>query len=183
MSRPVTPPAVTLVLGVLHTDEAAADAAVVAFSDRFGPAAQVLGPQPFDWTDYYDAEMGKPITRLFLLFRDPVPADCLPGVKHFTNGLEERFAVEGRRKVNLDPGLLTRVNLVLATGKLRHQRIYLGQGIYGDLTLVYHTGAYQPLPWTYKDWGSQEVTAFLTRARPRIAKAPQGNPQDKEMEW
>jgi hypothetical protein len=180
MSRPEIPPPVTLVLGVLHTDEAAADAALVAFMGRFGPAASVLSPRPFDCTDYYVAEMGTPITRQFLLFRDPVPADCLPSAKHFTNGLEERFRVDGKRRVNLDPGLLTPVNLVLATGKPRHQRIYLGQGIYGDLTLVYHTGAYQPLPWTYKDWGSEEVRAFLTRARPRIAKASQGNPQNKE---
>ncbi len=180
MSRPETPPPVSLVLGVLHTDEAACDAALVAFADRFGPAARVLGPQPFDWTDYYQAEMGSPIVRQFLLMRDQVAPDCLPSVKRFTNELEDRFAVDGKRRVNLDPGFLTPFNLVLATGKPRHQRVYLGQGIYGDLTLIYHTGAYQPLPWTYKDWGSEEVRAFLTRARPRMPRTLQGTPHDKE---
>ncbi|MBM4352274.1 MAG: DUF4416 family protein [Deltaproteobacteria bacterium] len=181
MSKPEIPPPVLLVLGVLHTDEAAAEAALAAFVERFGPVERMLGPLPFDCTDYYDAEMGTPITRRFLLFRDPVSADCLPEVKLFTNAIEERFASDGKRRVNQDPGLLTPVNLVLATGKPRHQRIYLGQGIYGDLTLVYHTGAYQPLPWTYRDWGSEEVRAFLTRARPRMTRALQGTPQDKEM--
>jgi hypothetical protein len=54
---------------------------------------------------------------------------------------------------------------VLATGKPRHQRVYLGRGIFGDLTLVYHSGGYQKLDWTYPDWGSDEVRGFLARQR------------------
>jgi len=115
--------------------------------------------------------MGDHITRWFYLFETPISPGQLPALKLFTNALEERFAVGGKRRVNLDPGILTLHNLVLATGKPRHQRIYLDKGIYGDLTMTYHTGSYQPLEWTYPDWGAGETRAFLGRARERLKAA------------
>jgi hypothetical protein len=71
-------------------------------------------------------------------------------VKGWTNGLEERLAAGGKRRVNIDPGYLARAHLILATGKGYTHRPYLRDGIYADLTLVFQQGGFQPLPWTYR---------------------------------
>ena len=84
-----------------------------------------------------------------------------------TNELETRWEVEGRRRVNVDPGILSAERLVLATGKNYIHRIYLGSGVYGDLTLIYSKGSYRPLPWTYPDYQVPETIAMFNILRKR----------------
>jgi hypothetical protein len=67
--------------------------------------------------------------------------------------------------VNLDPGLLTPENFILATGKNFSHRVYLGNGVFADLTLVYRNGGFHPLPWTYPDYASEEVRSLLRDLR------------------
>ena len=55
--------------------------------------------------------------------------------------------------------------LVLATGKNFSHRIYLGQGIWADLTLMFHKGDWFDLPWTFPDYATPEIKAHLTRIR------------------
>ena len=90
-----------------------------------------------------------------------VPQDQLAAIKLKTNELETRWEVEGQRQVNVDPGILSAERLVLATGKNYIHRIYLGSGVYGDLTLIYSQGSYRPLPWTYPDYQVPETIAMF----------------------
>lgn len=124
---------------------------------------------PFCFTDYYQAEMGADLHRRFVAIENLVPQDALPEIKHRTSGIERQFSVfeDGipRRRVNLDPGYLTPAKIVLASTKDYAHRMYLGQGVFGDLHLRYEHGAYQPLPWTYPDYCTQEVLAFFAQLR------------------
>ena len=85
--------------------------------------------------------------------------------KLITNGLEEQWIKGASRQVNIDPGYLVASRFVLASGKDFTHRIYVGQGIYADLTLVYTKDQFQPLPWTYPDYQSQPVQDFLIKVR------------------
>ena len=69
------------------------------------------------------------------------------------------------RKVNLDPGILSLANLVLASTKDFSHRIYLKDGIFSEVTLVYEKKRFKALPWTYPDYTEPEVIDFLNRAR------------------
>ena len=60
--------------------------------------------------------------------------------------LERELANEKGRVVNLDPGLLGRDALALATHKYGGHRLELAPGIYGEVTLSYLRGAYRPCP-------------------------------------
>ncbi len=72
---------------------------------------------------------------------------------------------KGGRKVNIDPGYLAAAKFVLATGKDYSHRIYLRQGIYGDLTLIFKRGSFQPLSWTYPDYGSPPLLDLINLLR------------------
>jgi len=134
----------------------------------FGPADLVSEPLPFDFTSYYDRELGSPIFRRFVSFARLAPQDDLVRAKLATNALEARLAdADGRRRVNCDPGILTQERLVLATGKNFTHRVYLGQGIYADLTLVFQAGSWQTLPWTFPDYASPPMRELLTAIRDR----------------
>ncbi len=89
----------------------------------------------------------------------------LASIKHRSNEIELEFRVGGKRQCNLDPGLISLWNFVLATGKVNAHRIYLGTGIYADLTLIFRSSSFQPLPWTYPDYASMEIRSILNDVR------------------
>ena len=172
MSRPHAPVSAKLVVSALSADWPAVRQPVfAALQERFGPVEIVYPALPFAHTAYYNDELGAPITRLLLAFARLLPQDALGPAKLFANALEERLArPDGRRLVNLDPGLVTCERFVLATGKNYTHRIYLGQGIFGDLTLVFQAGSWQTLPWTFPDYAAPDLLARLTDVRCRYRR-------------
>ncbi len=159
-----------LVMGLLSVLESQddADALRSILEQRFGPIRMQTPRQFFQWTDYYNSEMGQPIWRSYIEFETLVDPSLLADIKLATNEIEERFAVDGRRRVNLDPGLLAPGRFVLATTKDRAHRLALKDGIYAELTLIYEKKAFHALPWTYPDWASEPVRLLLAGWRGRI---------------
>jgi len=100
-----------------------------------------------------DRDVGKGLLRVFILFEALFPRELLPGIKLRTNEIESAFSENRRRSVNIDPGYISLENVILATTKGNNHRVYLGSGIYADLTLTYSSGTYRPLEWTYPDYG------------------------------
>ncbi len=119
----------------------------------------------FSQTDYYNAEMGDKLSRIFILFEPLLERDKLSDIKLETNGIEDRLSVKDRRTVNIDPGYISLENVILATTKGYAHRIYIGKGIYGDLTLTFHAGTFRALEWTYPDYGSEHIVSLLNRWR------------------
>lgn len=152
MSLPKPPLPAKLFAGLLYSNSEKCREAILKLCDQFGSLDLATKPRLFTESDYYEREMGKPLYRMFIAFQRLVNPDSLPDIKHFTNGLEQALVISGGRTVNIDPGLLYEERLVLATGKNYTHRIYLRDGIYADLTLIYRRGAYRPLDWTYPDY-------------------------------
>ncbi len=165
MSRRAVPQPAKLLASVIYRDEERFAEARRLFAERIGAVERVSDPFPFDFTEYYAREMGAPLARRFIVAADPVARDALAAVKEAAERIEDALAIDGRRTVNVDPGLLTEENFILATGKNYSHRIYLRDGVFADLTLVYERGAYRALPWTYPDYASATVRAFLADVR------------------
>lgn len=168
MSVPKEPEQAKLILGLLFRDRAVRDQALELLFRQFGPPDFLTEPQSFAYTNYYDEEMGPGILRQVCSLLHLVRPDSLPDIKLFTNELEYQFSVEGKRRINIDPGLLSEERLILATGKNYTHRVYLRNGIYADLTLVYQKGAYQSLPWTYPDYQEPALLHFLGALRQKL---------------
>ena len=118
----------------------------------------------FDFTDYYTPEFGKPLVRAFFFF-GLRPQEDLVEVKHRAYKVERSFMVEEKRRVNLDPGYLLLSRLVLSTFKDFAHRIYLGRGVFAEVTLIFREGSFRPLPWTYPDYAAPETIALFNKAR------------------
>ena len=168
MSVPKKPPQAKLIVGLLFSDFAVRDQALEALSRQFGPFDFLTEPQHFTYTTYYNREMGPNILRQVCSFLHLVRPENLPDIKLVTNQLETQLSQDGRRRVNIDPGLLSEERLILATGKNYTHRVYLRSGIYADLTLVYQKGAYQSLPWTYPDYQEPALLHFLGMLRQKL---------------
>ena len=166
MGDPSSPDPAMIVIGVIHADEAALESAIEKLSAALGPLRQMGDSLPFRWTDYYEEEMGADLTRCFLVTERLVERQCLVELKQLTNRVEKELAKEGgSRRINLDPGLMTLENFVLATTKNRGHRIYLRDGIFAEVTLMYVQGKFEALPWTFPDYRSEEIQGILLGVR------------------
>jgi hypothetical protein len=156
---------VLLFCSVIYKDNEMREKAVVALQQQFGKNSFCSEPMAFDFTDYYEKELGSDLVRIIMAFDELISRDCLPEIKHKTNQIEAKFEDNGKRRVNLDPGILSLENICLATTKAYSHRIYLSNGIWGDLTLIYKGNAYSPLPWTYPDYQSEGMKEIFNHLR------------------
>lgn len=138
-----------------------------ALSRLFGPIDFQSELLPFDHTDYYAAEFGPRLQRKIVTFEPLIDPAALPAIKRQTNDLEWSLARGDVRRVNIDPGYVSLARMVLASTKDHAHRIYLGKGIYGEGTLTFRGGHFQPWPWTYPDYASDDYCAMFDRIRQR----------------
>ncbi len=135
---------------------------------EFGPTDHQSNVIPFRFTDYYKHEMGAAIDRVFFSFERLIEAHRLPEIKRHTNLIEAEFASGSavvKRPANLDPGYLEHAKVVLATTKNFYHRMYLGNGIFGEVTMHFKNNAFQFFPWTYPDYQSPEYLEFFLSIR------------------
>jgi len=165
LSRRSVPSPARLVVSAIYRDERRLEEAIPLVVADVGPVTGAGERLPFDRTDYYEGEMGTPLFRRFFVGERPVGRDALARIKVRMEAIEEKLSEGGRRTVNLDPGILTAENFILATGKNYTHRVYLGEGVFADLTLEYRDGEFRPLPWTYPDYASEGIRSLLRGVR------------------
>jgi hypothetical protein len=173
MGRPRAAQPVVLICGMLAGDADILRRARQLLVRQFGPLRAESDIWPFDQTDYYADETGPNLKRCFVAFEKLVNPDVLVQTKLETNALERQIAEDLltpdiARPVNLDPGYVDLGKLVLATTKDRSHRIYLGHGIYAEVTLNFADGAWRVMPWTYPDYRDQCYHAFFSRLRAEL---------------
>ena len=165
MSRPQRPEPAKLVAGVFLKDKSLISPVAKELTEAFGPMDMVSHWFSFDFTTYYEREMGTPLYRRMFVFESLIEQRALPKIKIFTNQLESKYSKNNKRTVNVDPGYMLRERFVLATGKNYSHRIYIGKRIYADLTLICTKGRFQALPWTYPDYSEENMLIYLEKVR------------------
>ncbi|MBI3597080.1 MAG: DUF4416 family protein [Nitrospirae bacterium] len=168
--KPAAP--VKLLVGMISGRPALFEEVRPFLTARFGPID--LESPVFAWnhTTYYEKELGTDLKRQFFFFKQSIPPDSLPEIKRFTNEIERRWlrtTAEGNsRQINLDPGYLAPSKIVLATTKDYSHRIYLRDGIYAEVTLMYQGKSFVPLAHTYPDFRSDDYISLFNEARKRL---------------
>jgi len=150
------------------------DQVILEMEGLFGPTDWISPGLFFDRTQYYKKEMGWPLHRRFISFKNLVRPEDVVEIKCKTNVLEEKYSESGRRKINIDPGYVALERMILATGKNYTHRIYLSKGIYADLTLIFQRGSFSPLAWTYKDYRDPVIIGYFNDVRERYKRQIRG---------
>lgn len=166
MSVPKKPDPAKLVIGCIMNDKNSVDKVFALFEKTFGSVDMISPWLRFAYTDYYYKEMGSPLYRKVFVFKKLIEQQDLSLIKEKTNIMEAEFTVNGNRSVNMDPGYLVPSRFILATGKEYSHRIYIGNRIYADLTLMYSKKeGFKTLEWTYPDYASESMISFLSKVR------------------
>jgi hypothetical protein len=166
MAKIKQPQKVLAIIGVIHRSDFILDEILDILSKHLGEVSLRSKVIAFTHTDYYSKEMGKNLLRQWFVFDKLVNPDYLTELKHITNKIENTFVNEAKgRKVNIDPGLITMSSLILASTKNYSHRIYIGKGIYAEVTLVYKGQKFVTLEWTYPDYRETETLKFFGKSR------------------
>ena len=163
--RPFEPIPVKLFCGVLYSDINLLRESRSRLIEKYGEIDYESERFEFIISEYYRPEMGWPIFRLFWSFEQVILPNEIARIKIECNEIEQQFADQGNRRVNLDPGYMDYDKVVLASAKYNGQKIYLDRGIYADLTLRYEKGNYYAYPWSFPDFKTGNYNQTFLRIR------------------
>jgi hypothetical protein len=147
--------------------------------EEYGPIDYQTELVPWTNSDFYQEEMGPGILRKFIFFERVMDPGDLSAIKINTTRIEKSLSVwsgdRSRRRINLDPGYVTEAKVVLATTKDYSHRLYIGQGIYAEVTLRYGNKerSFTPFDHTYRDYCSEPYITMFNKARELLRTALQ----------
>ena len=158
---------VKFVCAFIYSDPAVYQQTKSIMERKFGRVDFESQTIDFNFTDYYEKEMGKNLTRRFIAFTKLARADNFVKIKDFCLKLEKKFAWNNKRIINIDPGYLTEAKLVLTTTKDFHHRIYIGKGIFAEVTLSFckKENNFLDFPTTFPDYRTQRYKDILLGIR------------------
>lgn len=169
------PKPVKLIIAIMAADQKCLIAALDVIVAEFGTTDIVSDIWPFDQTDYYKEQTGPHIAKQFVSIEKLIDPSELAQIKHKTNQIEQSQAellhsagVVWPRPINLDPGIIEPSKLILASTKNYSHRIYIGLGMYAEVTLMFHKGKWQPFPYTYPDYKQTGYHEFFSKVRSRL---------------
>lgn len=159
------PEAAIFFIGALCSSDEILAAAFHELGRQFGETLLESPLLPWDYTDYYAKELVPPVFRKFIFFERLVDASTIVDAKLAAMNVEDRFSLEGTRRINIDPGYMTLAKVVLASRKNYSHRIYLGRGVFAEVELFYRDSTFNALPYTYPDYRDQRFLGIFEEAR------------------
>ena len=165
MSKLHEPPLVVLFFSIIFNEYSDLENCLSDLKTKYGDIELISGIFDFEFSDYYNEEMGNGLSRKYISFKKLISRDKIVDIKNYSNILEEKYSTRGRRTINLDPGYLSAEHLILSTGKGFSHRPYLGKGVYADLTLLFQDNKFKSLDWTYPDYKTEQIQNYFYELR------------------
>lgn len=165
MGTPGQPKKVLLFIGTLFKEKEIYYTSIEYLRNLYGEILMESAPKEWRYSNYYTDELGSPIFRRFIFFKKLISEGDIADIKLQTNEIEIKLSINSKRMINLDPGYISLAKLVLATTKDYSHRIYLKNGIYGEVTLIYKKNSFIPHINTYKDYADKNYIELFNLAR------------------
>ncbi len=156
---------VKFICGFIYRHEEIYNRVKSLMQDYFGIIDYESKVIPFDFTTYYNEEMGEPLFRKFVAFKNLKESEVFPQIKIRCIEIEKESAIRGKRVVNIDPGYITLAKLVLFTTKDFYHRLHIEKGVYAEVTLKYVKGHFEYFEWTYPDYRSDIYQNIFLKIR------------------
>ncbi len=166
------PKPVKFIVGILAISEEILVEAGELIAQQLGAVESLSEVWPFSSTKYYAKEMSERLLRQFVSLAQLAEPTDIVKLKLACNSAEladaHRRGRGLRRAINLDPGYITPAKLVLASTKDYSHRVYLGRGIYAEVTLQYEHGSWRSFPWSFPDYTEPRYHGFFSEVRWRL---------------
>lgn len=134
---------------------------------KFDKIEKESRPYNFDkFTKYYQKEMGKNLIKRFIIFKKPIKKDNLAKIKLFTTKIEKKYSKNNKRQINLDPGYLTKTDLVLASFKKgTNYKKKISKKVYAHTILEFKGNEVITFWHTFPDYGVKQNQKFFIKVK------------------
>lgn len=150
-----------LFIGILANPKTDFEELENALQQAFGSIDFESETMEWNFSRYYEPEMGKNLLRKFFGFERQIAVEELAGIKLQTGKIEDAYRIQGKRTVNLDPGILTNSMVLLASLKPAANKILLGKEVYGHMVLQWNGNTFIPLPRCFPDYRTEPYLALF----------------------
>ncbi len=133
---------------------------------KYGSLKTESSPYSFDFTKYYEKEMGSDLKKIFLIFEKEISKKDLVEIKQFITSIEEKYSDDGRT-VNIDPGYLSQDEFVLATFKGKDFKEKISEDTWIHKVLEFKGEEIIEFFHTFADYKVKENQEFLVSNRPK----------------
>lgn len=147
---------VKFICAFIYSDDDVYDQTKRILTRKYGPIDFESKIIDFNYTDYYEKEMGQGLKRRFISFEKLQKCERFIDIKLNCVKIEKKYAPQNKRIINIDPGYLNEAKLILTTTKDFSHRIYLGKSIYAEVTLHFKEGSFCDFPTTFPDYRTKE---------------------------
>lgn len=152
-----------LLIAIMYSDKEIYETCKKDLIALFGETKKETKTYDFDnFTSYYEKEMGKGLVKRFLIFKKTINKKDLIKIKLKTTEIEEEFSKNNNRTINLDPGYLSKTELVLASFKKgTDYKEFLGNKVYAHKVLEFKNKKAITFWHTFPDY-KEKKELFLT---------------------
>lgn len=175
MLKRTLPLPVKFICGFIYSSEDSYLRAYKILERKFGKIDFASARFNFSFTHYYEKEMGGPLYRRFISFEKLKDPGAFPAIKLFCIKIEKKLANNTKRTINIDPGYINEGKLVLTTTKDYYHRIYVGCGIFEEVTLYYKDSNFQDFATTYPDYKTPQYKEIFLSLREKYRKQLKDN--------
>ena len=152
-----------LVIALMYSDKSIFEEVKEILIDNFGEIEFTSEEYDFNFTGYYENEFGKSLKKIFIIFKKPINREELVGIRLYTQELEDKFTDDNKRKVNIDPGYITRDNLIMASLKEQPYKIYLGKGVFAHMIFMFKRNGIISFKHSFPDYLAQKDFFIMVR--------------------
>ncbi|MEE8577037.1 MAG: DUF4416 family protein [candidate division Zixibacteria bacterium] len=184
MARIEQPPPGRLICSIAYSHIDALADSLTRMEHQFGPVQFETIDIPYSGEARHIEEMGDNLSRRFFSFEKLVSRDKLADMKLLCRKIEAGFADRVDdfifRTVNVDPGIMTPENVVMASSRGFNYRIYITRGVFAQVELIHSKSQFVRLPWTNPDFCHDEALDFFGRVRKTFELLPESLPASAE---
>lgn len=149
----------------MYKDGKILDEAVVELKKEFGEIGSQSDEFGFNFTDYYENESGKNLKKKFLSFNKTINDKELSKIRLTTAKIEDKFRVNGKRTVNIDPGYVSKEGVFMASVKRKHFKTDIGNGIWLHKVLGFEDDKIIEFKQTFADYRVKQNQDFFNKVK------------------
>lgn len=155
-------------IAVLYSGEYVYSKTVSLLKEKFGEVIIESKPYEFSFTDYYNKEMGIGLVKRFIVFKKEISKEELAEIRKKTGEIEDKFRVDGKRKINLDPGYINKKEVVLASVKRSDFKEELGNDIFAHRIYSFEDDKVKTFFHTFPDYKVKENIEFFLKIKDKF---------------
>lgn len=152
-----------LLCAIMYPNDELLNKTISILEKEFGKIKCRSEAYNFNFTNYYEPEFGKNLKKIIIVFEKTIEKKDLIQIREKTGQIEKELSKEGKRTINIDPGYISKTELVLATKKGKNFKELLGNGIYAHKVLEFENGETTTFFHTFADYKLEKNLEFFKK--------------------